>query len=204
MRHRVGHDLNVESIGSESGYGEADAVHCDRPLVHDERREIRRKADGQPVEVGILAELLDVADRIDVPLDEVSAEPAVSPQRALQIHRASARQRPERRHADGLGSDVRVNLVLFGEDDGEAHAVDRQAVPGCELWREPRSNPQAEPAAGRLPLDQLADALNQTREHSPLSRHQDRAARFADRADPPTKKTVPEGVRRRRRRARAA
>ena len=37
-------------------------------------------------------QLLDVADRVDVPLDEVAAEPAVGPQRPLEIHGAAGRR----------------------------------------------------------------------------------------------------------------
>ena len=84
--HREGHDHDVEAIGAEAGDRQADAVHRDRPLVHDVRREMRREADRQPVELRVLPELLDVADRVDVPLDEVSAEAAVGAQRPLEVH----------------------------------------------------------------------------------------------------------------------
>src|SRR5712692_6868166 len=58
--HRERHELRVESISAEAGDREADAVDGDRALVHEERRELRREADRQPVEFGVRAQLLDV------------------------------------------------------------------------------------------------------------------------------------------------
>ena len=94
---------------------------------------VRRKADGQPVELGVAREVLDVADRVDVALDEMSAEPAVGAQRPLEIHRGAARQRSERRHAQRLGPDVGVNLAVLRQDDRQADAVDREAVARRQL-----------------------------------------------------------------------
>ena len=53
------------------------------------------KTHRQPVKVRVGAQLLDVADRVDVPLHEVPAEAAVGAQRTLEIHeraRAPARR----------------------------------------------------------------------------------------------------------------
>ena len=141
------------------------------------------------MELGVLPQLLDVADRVDVPLDEVAAEAAVGAQRPLEVHDAAALQRAERRHADGFRADVGVNLVVLGEDHRQADAVDREAVARRELRRERRRDPQPEAAAGRLALDHLADGFNETREHIPRSGRRDRAARFDARGAPPTKTT---------------
>ena len=43
-----------------------------------------RKADRQPVKVGLRAQILDEADGIDVSLHEVTAEPAVGAKRAVR------------------------------------------------------------------------------------------------------------------------
>ena len=149
-------------------------------------------------------QLFDMADRIDVSLDEMSAEAAVRAQRALEVHGAAALQRAERRDADGFGPDVRVKLVLLGEDHRQADAVDGDAVPRRELGRERGRDPQPEAAAGRLALDDFPDAFNETREHIPLSGRRDRARRSGARGAPPTKTRDPAAAGRRRRRGRAA
>src|SRR5258706_11938225 len=83
--HRERHELDVESIDAEAGDCQADAVDGDRPFVHEEWRKVRRKADRHPVELGGRAQLLDVADRIDVPLHEVAPDAAVVAHRALEV-----------------------------------------------------------------------------------------------------------------------
>ncbi len=57
--HRERHHLHVEAIRAEPRHRQADAVHRDRPLVHDIGREMRRKADREPVKVGVAPQVLD-------------------------------------------------------------------------------------------------------------------------------------------------
>src|SRR5207247_7900561 len=121
MLHGERHNLHVEPIRPESRNGQADAVDGNRTLGDEERRELRGKADGQPVKVQIDAQLLDVPDGIHVSLDEVTAEPAVGAQRPLQVHVAAARQAPERGDANGLRSDVRVKLLTSRKAHGRTH-----------------------------------------------------------------------------------
>src|SRR6185312_11735530 len=97
--HGERHELHVEAIDAEAGHGQADAVDGDRTLVDQIRRQLRRKAHRQPVELRVLTQFLDIANRIDMALHEVTAEPAVGAQRTLQVHRAAMRERAERGHA---------------------------------------------------------------------------------------------------------
>src|SRR5437762_11937020 len=97
--HGERHELHVEPIGAQAGDGEADAVHGDRAFVYEKGREAWRKTDGEPVKLGVLAQLLHVADGVHVSLHEVSAESAVGAQRPFQVHRASGFEPAERRHA---------------------------------------------------------------------------------------------------------
>ena len=128
MAHRVRHHLHIESIRSEARNRQTDAVDRDRSLVHDIRGEQRRKAHREPVKIGVGTQLFDVADGIDVTLDEVTAQSAVCAQRPFEIQPASRLERAERRDANGFGPDVGLKLVRVGENDRQAHAVDRHAV----------------------------------------------------------------------------
>ncbi|HXV16567.1 MAG TPA: hypothetical protein VD758_07300, partial [Gemmatimonadaceae bacterium] len=51
------------------GNREADPVDGDGSLMNDVRRQRVRKADPEPVEVGVGAQIVDVPDRVDVSLD---------------------------------------------------------------------------------------------------------------------------------------
>src|SRR5439155_6007698 len=113
MRHRVRHDLHVETVGTESGNSEADAIHGDRSAVHDVRREARRKTHFEPVKIGLRGDRFDLTDRVHVPLNEMAAKAAVHAQRALQVHSAAARQPTEGRHAGGLGTHIRMDLEML-------------------------------------------------------------------------------------------
>src|SRR2546428_832556 len=77
VHHRIRHDHDVEAIRAEAGHGEADAVDRNRSLVHDVGREVPRKAHRHPVKLGVGTQFLDVANRVDMALHEVSAEAAV-------------------------------------------------------------------------------------------------------------------------------
>src|SRR3990167_5102133 len=128
IRHREGNDLHVEPVDAKTRNRQADAIYRNGALVYEKGREVRGKTHGEPVKIGVGPQLLDVADRVDVPLDEVAAHPAVRAQRAFEVHEAASGDRAERRHAQRLRPDVGVNLPLVREDDREAHAIHRDAV----------------------------------------------------------------------------
>ena len=204
MLHGERHNLHVEAIRPESRNGKADAVDGNGTLGDEERRELRGKADCQPVKVQIDAQLLDVPDGIHVSLDEVTAEPAVGAQRPLQVHVAAARQAPERGDANGFRSDVRVKLLTFRKDHGQTHAVHRDAVSGRELRRQRRRNAQPAPAARGFALDELAHRFNEACEHIPRSEYRAQVVRRADRTSRPCRKPSPAENSRRHVRLRAA
>src|SRR5436190_8571920 len=89
MRHRVRHNLHVKPIDAQSRHRQADAVHGDGALLHEKRREVRRKADREPVKIRVASKVLDHTDRVDVALYEMASEPAVRPQRTFEVHGAA-------------------------------------------------------------------------------------------------------------------
>ena len=127
---------------------------------------MRRKADGEPMKIGVGTQILDVANRVDVPLDEVASKPPVGPQRTFEVEATATRQRAECRDANGFGPDIRVNLARLRKNDGQAHAIDRDAV--AEFYVAPivedRQRQPAELRSARHAGD--ADrVLNDSRKH---------------------------------------
>src|SRR5262249_40377539 len=141
---------------------------------------------------------LDVADRIDVALDEMSAHAAIRANRPLQIHQLTDHRRPKRRHAGGFRSNFRMYAAVDRLDHRQAHAVDRETVAGIEIRRERRPDPQPRPAGDSLALDDAAKPFNESGEHIPRSWCPDRAPRRAVRAAPSTKTAGRSASRRRR------
>src|SRR3954452_21523956 len=103
MLPRVREDLHVETPLVETGNGQTDTVDGDRALSDDVRREERRIPNRQPEGVAIRANLLNRSRRIHVPLDEVSADPCIGAERALEIHQRASPKRPERSDPRGFG-----------------------------------------------------------------------------------------------------
>ena len=91
----VGNNLHVEVPLVDARHGQADAVHRDRSLAHDVGGEQGRKPDREPEGVAVGADVLDGARRVDVPLDEVAAEPRIRAQRPLQVDENAPPQRAE-------------------------------------------------------------------------------------------------------------
>ena len=70
-----------------------------------------RKLDREPVRIAVLPDVLDRAGGVDVPLDEMPAEPRIGAQRPLEIHHRPALDRAERGDARGLRRDVGMDAV---------------------------------------------------------------------------------------------
>src|SRR5689334_7599564 len=98
--HRERNDLDVQPIRAQPGDRQADAIDGNRSLQDDVRRQRIREADSQPVKVCFLSQFFDAADRVDVTLDEMSAETPVSAKRTLEVHDAVTLYRPERRRSE--------------------------------------------------------------------------------------------------------
>src|SRR4029453_2010058 len=98
------------------------------PLADEIRRQHRLKPYRQPPRLALGPDLFDDADTVDVSKHEMAVDPAVAAHRALEIDGLAALQRGKRRDARGFRADVGNHVVAFDEDDGQAHAVYREAV----------------------------------------------------------------------------
>src|SRR5688572_19925161 len=78
---RVRDDRDGEVVVARLDDGEADAVDGDRALLHHVAEELAIRAHAQ---VG--GSVDDLADRVDVPLDEVAAQAIAQADRALEVH----------------------------------------------------------------------------------------------------------------------
>ena len=117
----------------------------DRPFRDQQRRQAQ-------AEIAIVSQCASpsrrtssiVPSRVDVALDEVTAERGVGPHRSLEIHRLIRPQRAERRHARRLGADVRVQLAALDAGHRQTDAVDGHALAERQLRRERGANADAE------------------------------------------------------------
>ena len=119
-------DHDIEMAALESRDRQADAVDATEPLARkaaQARAETPLSASGRRPRRASS----DRADPVDVPLDEVAAEPAVGTHRPLEVHRLSGLHGAERRHARRLRADVRVRTRRAGSTR-QAHAVHRHAL----------------------------------------------------------------------------
>ena len=119
-------------------------------------------------------------DGVDVPLHEVSAEPAVGAQRALEVHeRARARARRASSRAASRARRRRESRPRRACDDRQADAVDRQAVAGRQLGGQRRAMRSRTP-----PLVGLRSTTSPTASTRPvnISLRSARPARAARRA----------------------
>ena len=157
--------LNVKAVIVKSRHGEADAIHGDRSLADQQRRERRRESNRDPVGLAVFADIVDGARRIDVPLDEVSTEPCIRPHRAFQIERLLVPQRGQRGHARGLRADIRVNLLPVDHRSREAHAIDGNALAKGNLGRQMRTDSEPVSRRHRLRTAYMPDGFNKAGEH---------------------------------------
>ena len=113
-----------------------------------------------------VADRLDLADAVDVALDDLAAEAPVGPQRELEVHPVAFAERAERAAAQGLGHDVGGEPVPLHLASGQADAVDGYRVPVGQLGRERRGDEEAHPPPV-VALDgrYFADRLHEAREH---------------------------------------
>ena len=107
--------------------------------------------EGEELPLALGPALAEGGRGVDVPLDEVAAEPVADPQRPLEVHRVArrlvAQVRAEQRLGPGLDVEARPPL---GRDDRQAAAVDGDALAERQrLDRRPR--PGRASAAGPGP-----------------------------------------------------
>src|SRR5262249_1571130 len=148
---------------------------------------IRRKAHREPMEIGFRPEVLDVANAVHVPLNEMPSEPPVGTKRPFEVHTRAHDKPSQRGDAQRLGADIGPELVALDRYRSEAYAVDGDAVSRRERRRQRRINRQPRTAARRLTVDDFTDSFNEAREHNLPSSHLVPATRRAARSIPTSK-----------------
>ena len=93
--HRVGNDRHAERRVRNLDDRETDAVEGDGALLHDEARDRVRRFDDVTDGVPVSYDIRDRAGPVDMPADDMTAEPPVGGKRSLQIDDASRLKRAE-------------------------------------------------------------------------------------------------------------
>jgi hypothetical protein len=166
MLQGVRYDGRRKAILPERSDRQADSVHCDRAPGDEPSPVGRVESDHEPPVVAVPIELDDLAYRVDVPLDEVSSQPRVGAERALEVYAVPRPEGAQRRAGQGLAREVGDESWAGHLDGGDTDSVGRDA----------RARAQVFEAQGRQDLDLTksgplpnglhpADALNQSREH---------------------------------------
>src|SRR5699024_10273741 len=70
----------------------------------------------------------DLADPVDVALDDVAVEPAVGPHAALEVHGVAGGEATEGGRGEGGGDDVGAPVLAVDRGDGQAAAADGDRV----------------------------------------------------------------------------
>src|SRR5262245_24437833 len=139
------------------------------------------------MEIGFGPEVLDVADAVDVPLNEMPSKPSVSTKRPFEVYTRAHHEPSERGDAQCLGADIRPESVALDRYRRETYAVDCDAISKRERRRQRRFNRQPRTAARRLTVDDFTDSFNEAREHNLPSSHLVPATRRAARSTPTSK-----------------
>src|SRR5215212_5235882 len=84
----VGDQHDREAVVLDLDQGQADAVDGDRALGDHQYRPGRVDGEAEELPFPLGAASAEDGGRVDVPLDEVTAQTVAGPQRALQVHRA--------------------------------------------------------------------------------------------------------------------
>ena len=137
------------------------------PLSHDVAQDLGGRGDlDRDRAVGLRRAGADGADRVDVALHEVAAEPVGEPHRAFEVHAVADRQRADRGAGERLGDGIRGEAPLAQRHHGEAAAVhrDRRAELGVVEHRGGREL-QARAVLDRLDRAHRAQLLDDPREH---------------------------------------
>src|SRR5262245_27036380 len=107
---------DAEPFGLDIDERKADPVDGNAPLGDHESGQVRWAAEPDVLPVAISKANVDGADGIDVPLDEVPAEPISRLQRALQVHAITALDGPEVGPSERFRPDLESELVAADVD----------------------------------------------------------------------------------------
>ena len=110
----VGDQHHREAAGGDVDERQADAVDGDRPLGDHQRRPGRVEGEGEELPLAVGPAIAEGGRGVDVPLDEVAAEPVADPQGPLQVHRVAGRAVAQVRAEQGLRPGLDVEPVAPG------------------------------------------------------------------------------------------
>src|ERR1700735_1334296 len=128
VRVSEGNDGDVGDAFVPARDGEADAVDCDGAFFRDVAALIFGHPDGEPPVVAFGDEARYAADAVNVSLHEVAAQARVCRERALEVDEMAGFFFAEGSTAQSFAGKVRGKMVLVEFDDGEAAAVDCDAI----------------------------------------------------------------------------
>src|SRR5688572_15800595 len=168
-REGVRDDRAGEAAAAKLRDRERDAVERHATLRHHPREQAGGRLDLEPAVVAAPLEGADGPGPVDVALDEVAVDPVLEPHRALVVDEVARNAVAEARLPQRLAGEVERDPGALHSDDGEAGAVDRDALTEDELARD-LGELHLEPLAERAPADP-APARNATRSFDDPAEH---------------------------------
>ncbi|KAG1547899.1 hypothetical protein G6F50_013500 [Rhizopus delemar] len=142
--------------------GEADAVHADRTLLGDVAAQRGRCGKAPALGARVFVDGQHLAEAIDVAADQMAAEAVGRAHGALQIDDRALAQLAQRGQAQGLGGGIGLEAAGVECDDGEADAVDGDALAHLHVVERqiPDIEGEADIAADGFACGQTADAFD--------------------------------------------
>jgi len=154
----------------ELGDGEADAVDGDGAFGDDEVGEFVGEGNGEAVLGGGFVDAFDGGDGVDVALDDVASKAAGGGQGSFEVEALFWFEVLEGGGAEGFGHDVEGGVGLVERGDGEAGAVDGDAVAGAGVVGEVGEvDAEASACGGRFVGDEGLDGFDESGEHGSTS-----------------------------------
>ncbi len=121
---RVWDQGSRDGLAIHRGDGQGHAVEADRSLLNAVAGKVRRHPEAQVRTVPVRLEAEDLADAVDMALDEVTAESGGRQKGSLEVYLCSGSQAPEPGPGQGLTDHVEIG---FGAaDPGHGHAAARK------------------------------------------------------------------------------
>lgn len=163
----VGDDPENEAVLVQLRHRETDAVDADRSFVDDERGEFARQGDGKTVVLPDALVIEHFGASVDVPLDEMAAEPVADAQGALQVDRCARGEGSQIGETQGFVEQIEAHRPILHFRHGEAGAVVRNALAQRDLVGEGSLHPQRRPGRDRFQRDDLSASFDDACEHGP-------------------------------------
>lgn len=126
--HGMGNDGNGKLAAADGYDSQADAVDGDRAFFDDERLHVLGDGNGDDPGNAIGGNAGDVADAVDMAADDMTAQAAADLHGPFEVDLGTALDGAERRAAHGFMHDVGRKGRVRHIRDGQADAVDGNAV----------------------------------------------------------------------------